>query len=149
MTLLFDEDAVWLWMPWSFHQSNAFSVPIFIYWNFIFKINRMAWNSNRFRQRLTKTGWNPRSQWFVSTVIISPNAPCVRMAVASNVQSSWTLRAKMKIKSKYPEDCKEQALVNVYNRGDRSIRSIADELNINVFTLKNWMKQTVPTLKTD
>lgn len=50
----------------------------------------------------------------------------------------------MKNKSTYTKDYKEQALVKVYNRGDRTIRSIADELNINVFTLKNWMKQTSP-----
>lgn len=47
----------------------------------------------------------------------------------------------MKAKNQYTEDYKEQALVKVYNRGDRSIRSIAEELNINLFTLKNWMKQ--------
>jgi transposase-like protein len=35
----------------------------------------------------------------------------------------------------------------VYNRGDRTTRSIADELNVNIFTLKNWMKQAVPNDK--
>lgn len=47
----------------------------------------------------------------------------------------------MKAKNQYTEDYKEQALVKVYNRGDRTIQSIAEELNINLFTLKNWMKQ--------
>jgi transposase-like protein len=50
----------------------------------------------------------------------------------------------MKAKNQYTEDYKEQALVKVYNRGDRTIRSIAEELNINLLTLKNWMKQTTP-----
>jgi len=53
----------------------------------------------------------------------------------------------MKSNSTYTEDYKEQALLKVYTRGDRTIRSIADELNINVFTLKNWMKQTAADKK--
>lgn len=53
----------------------------------------------------------------------------------------------MKAKNQYTEDYKEQALVKVYNRGDRTIQSIAEELNINLFTLKNWMKQPYPTIK--
>ena len=35
---------------------------------------------------------------------------------------------------------KEQALIKVYSRGDRTIKSVADELNMNTGTLKNWMK---------
>jgi predicted transcriptional regulator len=35
----------------------------------------------------------------------------------------------------------EQALSKVYQRGDRTIRSVADELNINHFTLRYWMRQ--------
>lgn len=34
----------------------------------------------------------------------------------------------------------EQALVKVYSRGNRTIRSVAEELNINHYTIKNWMK---------
>ena len=34
----------------------------------------------------------------------------------------------------------EQALVKVYARGDRTIRSVAEELHINPHTVKNWMK---------
>ena len=37
----------------------------------------------------------------------------------------------------------EQALVKVYSRGDRTIRSVAEELNINPHTVKNWMKSKV------
>jgi transposase len=44
----------------------------------------------------------------------------------------------MKVKNQYTEEYKEQALVKVYNRGDRTLQSIAEELNINLFTLKNF-----------
>jgi hypothetical protein len=35
---------------------------------------------------------------------------------------------------------REQALVKVYSRGSRDIASVAQELNINVATLKGWMR---------
>ena len=35
----------------------------------------------------------------------------------------------------------EQALIKVYSRGDRTIKSVAEELNINYQTVKNWMKR--------
>jgi len=41
----------------------------------------------------------------------------------------------------YSEAFIEQALVKVYSRGDRIVRSVADELNINCHTVKNWMKR--------
>lgn len=44
-------------------------------------------------------------------------------------------------KEKYSEEFREQALRKVYGRGRRTIRSIADELNTNHFTLKNGMKR--------
>ena len=37
----------------------------------------------------------------------------------------------------YSPAFKEQALVKVLSRGSRTIQSVADELNIKVFTLKN------------
>ena len=43
----------------------------------------------------------------------------------------------------YSPAFKEQALVKVLSRGSRTIRSVADELNVNVYTLKNWMKVIV------
>jgi hypothetical protein len=43
--------------------------------------------------------------------------------------------------SRYSEAFIEQALIKVYSRGDRTILSVAEELNINFFTLKNWMKK--------
>lgn len=43
---------------------------------------------------------------------------------------------------RYPNEFKEQALLKFYNRGDRSLASIAKELNINEFTLKYWVKQS-------
>ena len=35
----------------------------------------------------------------------------------------------------------EQALVKVYSRGNHSVRSVAEDLNVNYHTLKNWMKR--------
>lgn len=43
---------------------------------------------------------------------------------------------------KYPEAFIEQALVKVYSRGDRTIQSVANDLNVNHHTLKYWMKNT-------
>jgi transposase-like protein len=34
----------------------------------------------------------------------------------------------------------EQALVKVFSRGDRPIKSVAEDLNVNHHTLKYWMK---------
>jgi len=34
----------------------------------------------------------------------------------------------------------EQALVKVFSRGDRTIESVADDLNVNHHTLRYWMK---------
>jgi len=42
---------------------------------------------------------------------------------------------------RYSEAFIEQALIKVYSRGDRTVRSVADELNINCHTVKNWMKR--------
>lgn len=49
----------------------------------------------------------------------------------------------MKKYTRYSEDFKEQALAKVYNRGnEQSVQSVADDLNINLQTLKKWMKKT-------
>ena len=49
----------------------------------------------------------------------------------------------MKIYKKYSEDFKEYALVTVYNRNnDQTIEMVANELNIKVTTLKDWMIQS-------
>jgi transposase-like protein len=49
----------------------------------------------------------------------------------------------MKKYKRYSAGFKEQALVKVYSRGiGQSIQSVADELNINLTTLKTWMKQS-------
>ena len=42
--------------------------------------------------------------------------------------------------SRHAEGFIEQALVKVYSRGDRTVRSVAEDLNVNYHTLKNWMK---------
>jgi transposase-like protein len=49
----------------------------------------------------------------------------------------------MKKYKRYSAGFKEQALLKVYSRGNnQSIQSVADELNINLTTLKTWMKQS-------
>ena len=45
----------------------------------------------------------------------------------------------MSVKSTYSAAFKEQALGKVLSRGNRTIKSVADELSISVFTLKNWI----------
>jgi transposase-like protein len=47
----------------------------------------------------------------------------------------------------YSEGFKEQALSKVFSRGDRTVQDVADELNISMHTLKNWMKKPLPELK--
>jgi len=49
----------------------------------------------------------------------------------------------MKTYKRYSLGFKEQALVKVYSRSnDQTIELVANELNINVTTLKDWMKQS-------
>ena len=47
-------------------------------------------------------------------------------------------------KATYTEGFKERALSKVFSRGERTIQAVADELNISLYTLKNWMKKPVP-----
>lgn len=60
----------------------------------------------------------------------------------------------MSKKTYYTKAFREQALEKVYNRGERTVQAIADELNMNAWTLKNWMKLpkesvgTQPVMKT-
>jgi transposase-like protein len=42
--------------------------------------------------------------------------------------------------AKHSEAFIEQALVKVYSRGERSVKSVAQDLNISYHTLKYWMK---------
>ena len=44
------------------------------------------------------------------------------------------------MKTKYSEAFIEQALVKLYSRGERTVQSVAVELNVNYHTLKYWMK---------
>ena len=46
----------------------------------------------------------------------------------------------MNSKTQYTDAFRQQALQKVYSRGSRSVISIAAELNLNHWTLKNWMK---------
>lgn len=50
-------------------------------------------------------------------------------------------------KTTYSEGFKEQALSKVFSRGDRTVQAVADELNIGLHTLKNWMKKPMPELE--
>ena len=42
--------------------------------------------------------------------------------------------------TRYTEAFKEQAVEKVLQRGHKTINSIADELNVNHYTLKNWLR---------
>ena len=55
----------------------------------------------------------------------------------------------MKAKQTYSAEFKEQALSKVFHRGSRTVGSVADELNMNVMTLKNWMKGAVASTRGD
>jgi transposase-like protein len=46
----------------------------------------------------------------------------------------------MKEKMKYTEAFRKQALEKVYTRDSRSVKAVAEELSVNPWTLKNWMK---------
>jgi transposase len=45
------------------------------------------------------------------------------------------------MRAKHSEAFIEQALVKVYSRGERSVKAVADELNVNYHSLKNWMRR--------
>lgn len=47
--------------------------------------------------------------------------------------------------ARYPEAFIEQALVKVFSRGERTITSIADDLNVNHHTLRYWMAKKSTT----
>ncbi len=44
------------------------------------------------------------------------------------------------MRTRYSEAFIEQALIKLYSRGGRTIKSVAEELNVNWHTVKNWMK---------
>ena len=46
------------------------------------------------------------------------------------------------MKSSYTEAFREQAVEKVLQRGHKTIQTLADELNVNHYTLKNWLKTT-------
>jgi hypothetical protein len=43
--------------------------------------------------------------------------------------------------AKHSEAFIEQALGKVFSRGDRSVKSVAEDLNVGYYTLKYWMKR--------
>lgn len=46
------------------------------------------------------------------------------------------------MKQTYSVEFKEQALSKVLQRGSRTVGAVADRLNVNVLTLRNWMRGT-------
>jgi transposase-like protein len=55
----------------------------------------------------------------------------------------------LKTKQTYSVEFKEQALSKVFHRGSRTVGSVADELNMNLMTLKNWMKGAAASARSD
>lgn len=55
---------------------------------------------------------------------------------------------KKKKQSRHAAEFKEQALTKAMSRGARTIESVADELNMSVFTLKDWLRTTPKRLAT-
>lgn len=45
------------------------------------------------------------------------------------------------MRKQYSDAFIEQALIKVYSRGDRTIESVANEVNVGYQTLKNWVKR--------
>lgn len=35
----------------------------------------------------------------------------------------------------------EQALIKVYSRGERTVKEVADDLNVSIWTVKNWIRR--------
>lgn len=46
----------------------------------------------------------------------------------------------LKQKQTYSAEFKEQALLKILHRENRTVQSVADDLNMNVLTLKTWMR---------
>jgi transposase-like protein len=47
---------------------------------------------------------------------------------------------------RYSQEFKDQAIEKTLQRGDKTIQCIANELNINLFTLKEWLRKTQPAM---
>lgn len=47
---------------------------------------------------------------------------------------------------RYSQEFKDQAIEKTLQRGDKTIQCIADELNINIFTLKEWLRKPQPAM---
>ena len=46
----------------------------------------------------------------------------------------------MRERREYTESFRQQALEKVYTRGSSSIRAVAEDINMSLGTLRNWMK---------
>ena len=51
------------------------------------------------------------------------------------------LETQSKMKSEFSEEFIEQALVKLLSRGSRSVKAVAQELNVNYHTAKYWLKR--------
>ena len=49
------------------------------------------------------------------------------------------------MKTVYTKEFREQTISKAQNRGDRTVRSVAQELNMSHHTLKNWLKEEKQT----
>ncbi|TAK59871.1 transposase [Methylobacter sp.] len=47
---------------------------------------------------------------------------------------------------RYNQEFKDQAIEKTLQHGDKTIQYIADELNINLFTLKEWLRKSQPAM---
>ena len=47
---------------------------------------------------------------------------------------------------RYSQKFKDQAIEKTLQRGDKTIQCIANDLNINLFTLKEWLRKTQPAM---
>ena len=69
----------------------------------------------------------------------TPTAPpCVRLDVASK---NIFLEAQTPMKTNCSGAFVEQASVKLLSRGERTVQSVAQELNVNYHTARNWIKR--------
>jgi len=67
--------------------------------------------------------------------------PWVRIVVASNQLRIIRTKATPMKRKTYSLEFKEQALRKALDRGQRTLQDVADEINLSLGTLKNWLKE--------
>lgn len=48
--------------------------------------------------------------------------------------------------TRYSQEFRDQAIAKTLQRGDKTIKCIAKELNVNIYTLKHWLRNTKITM---